>query len=90
MRMTAMIGFVGAGGIGDRLHTAISLFHVTDLVALLGVLVAVVTAIDAVGDRVRYRILGARFGSPNAGIRPRAPTRIAGYRNESTIQRETP
>jgi hypothetical protein len=62
VRMTAMIGFVGAGGIGDRLHTAINLFHVTDLVALLGVLIAVVTAIDVVGDRLRYRILVARLG----------------------------
>ncbi len=90
VRMTAMIGFVGAGGIGDRLHTAISLFHVTDVVALLGVLVAVVTVIDVAGDRLRYRILVARFGSPSAGIRPRAPTRIAGYRNESINHRERP
>lgn len=81
VRMTVMLGFVGAGGIGDRVHTAISLFHVTDLVALLGVLIAVVTAIDIAGDRLRYRILlGRRFGPSRTGARPRAPTRINGYR----------
>jgi phosphonate transport system permease protein len=57
VRMTAMVGFVGAGGIGDSIDTAISLFHGAELVALLGVLFGAVVAIDLVGDRVRRRIL---------------------------------
>jgi phosphonate transport system permease protein len=81
IRMTAMLGFVGAGGIGDRLHTAINLFQVTDLVALLAVLIAVVTVVDFAGDRLRFWILLARFAArPRAGARPRALTRISGYR----------
>ena len=35
VRATAMVGFVGAGGIGDAIHTAISLFHMADLATLL-------------------------------------------------------
>jgi phosphonate transport system permease protein len=59
VRMTAMVGFVGAGGIGDSIDTAISLFHGAELVALLGILFGAVVAIDLVGDRVRQRILRA-------------------------------
>lgn len=57
VRATAMMGFVGAGGIGDALHTAISLFHTADLIFLLGVLVTIVIVIDAIGDRARREIL---------------------------------
>ena len=57
VRATAMVGFVGAGGIGDALHTAISLFHMHDLTLLLITMLVVVSAVDAVGDRMRARIL---------------------------------
>lgn len=57
VRITTMVGFVGAGGIGDALHTAISLFHYSDLAALLGVLLATVAVIDTAGDRLRARLL---------------------------------
>jgi phosphonate transport system permease protein len=57
VRITTMVGFVGAGGIGDALHTAISLFHFRDLAALLLVLLGTVAIIDAVGDRIRSRLL---------------------------------
>ncbi|MDP6945953.1 MAG: ABC transporter permease subunit, partial [Myxococcota bacterium] len=57
VRATAMVGFVGAGGIGDAIHTAISLFHMADLATLLGVLIAVVVIVDAVGDAMRRRLL---------------------------------
>jgi phosphonate transport system permease protein len=57
VRATAMVGFVGAGGIGDALHTAISLFHLRDLTLLLITMLVVVSVVDAIGDRVRSRIL---------------------------------
>ena len=57
VRATAMVGFVGAGGIGDALHTAISLFHMGDLATLLLVLLATVAAVDFAGDRLRRRLL---------------------------------
>lgn len=64
VRATAMVGFVGAGGIGDALNTAISLFHLTDLLVLLLIMIAMVTMIDAFGDWVRKRILGGSSSSP--------------------------
>jgi phosphonate transport system permease protein len=84
VRMTAVVGFVGAGGIGDAIHTAISLFHVADLIVLLAVLLAVVTALDGLGDRLRYRILVGRFSGRGGW---RRPTRLSGYRVEEHEQR---
>jgi phosphonate transport system permease protein len=79
VRMTAIVGFVGAGGIGDAIHTAISLFHVADLVVLLAVILGLVTALDWIGDRARHRILTGRFGARSVR-RWRKPTRLANYR----------
>lgn len=57
VRATAVLGFVGAGGIGDAIHTAISLFHFRDLATYLLVLWASVIVIDSLGSRIRQRWL---------------------------------
>lgn len=62
VRATAMVGFVGAGGIGDALNTAISLFHLQDLTLLLITMVALITVVDTVGDRIRGSILRSDHG----------------------------
>ena len=59
IRATAMMGFVGAGGIGNHIHTAISLFHMRDLAMLLILLLTTVIGIDALGAWAR-RSLGQR------------------------------
>ena len=69
VRATAMVGFVGAGGIGDALHTAISLFHMRDLTLLLLTMLTLVAVVDGLGDRVRTRIL-SRSGPPDRSGRP--------------------
>jgi phosphonate transport system permease protein len=79
VRMTAVIGFVGAGGIGDAIHTAIGLFYAVDLAILLAIILVLVTVLDAIGDRARHRILTGRFGARTAR-RWRRPTRLSGYR----------
>ncbi|MEM6791632.1 MAG: ABC transporter permease subunit [Myxococcota bacterium] len=56
VRATAAVGFVGAGGIGDAIHTAISLFQFSDLARYLTVLALGVIALDTAGDRVRRRM----------------------------------
>lgn len=68
VRATAMVGFVGAGGIGDALHTAISLFHLQDLALLLITMLIVVSLVDAVGDRVRSRILRKNAGEYSTSV----------------------
>ena len=60
IRATATVGFVGAGGLGDALHTALSLFHMRDLATLMMVLFATVLIVDHLGGRLRARILVRR------------------------------
>ena len=57
VRATAMVGFLGAGGIGDAIHTAVSLFHFADLATLLMVLIMAVAVIDSVSSTLRTRML---------------------------------
>jgi len=46
IRVAAVLGFVGAGGLGQRIHVAISLFLEQQLLTLLLVLYILVTAVD--------------------------------------------
>lgn len=57
IRDAAMVGFVGAGGLGYAMHTAISLFHMSDLATLVGMTIAAVLLFDWLGDRVRLELL---------------------------------
>jgi phosphonate transport system permease protein len=79
IRNTAVVGFVGAGGIGDLLHTSITLFHFVDLFVQLGVMLAVVTTLDAVGSRIRAWLLRVPVQvakAPKPKI-PRTPSKVA-------------
>ena len=53
-----MLGFVGAGGIGQTLLEVIRKFYYADVSALLVLIIATVMAIDAITERVRHRLLG--------------------------------
>ncbi len=60
VRAAAMVGFVGAGGLGDALHTAISLFHMSDLATLLLLTLCLVVLVDTIGDRIRAQVLSRK------------------------------
>ena len=57
VRGAAVIGFVGAGGIGEDLLTAIRKFYYSDVSAILLMLVLVVMAIDYGSEKLRHRLL---------------------------------
>jgi phosphonate transport system permease protein len=59
VRSSAIIGFVGAGGIGEALFTAVRLLHYEDVSALLILLVATVSLIDQGCAVLRHRLIGA-------------------------------
>jgi phosphonate transport system permease protein len=63
VRGAAVLGFVGAGGIGQDLLEVIRKFYYADVSALLVMIVATVMLIDAVTERVRHRILGQERSS---------------------------
>ena len=57
VRGAAVIGFVGAGGIGQELIVAIRKFYYSDVSAILLMLLACVVVIDIASERLRHRLL---------------------------------
>ena len=57
LRGAAVIGFVGAGGIGQDLLVAIRKFYYSDVSAMLLMITVCVMVIDFVSERVRHRLL---------------------------------
>jgi phosphonate transport system permease protein len=62
VRGATVIGFVGAGGIGQELITAIRKFYYSDVSAILLMLIVCVMLIDAGSERLRHRLLALERG----------------------------
>jgi phosphonate transport system permease protein len=58
VRSTAVMGFVGAGGIGQDLIEAIRKFYYSDVSAILVLIVITVAVIDTLTSHVRHRLIG--------------------------------
>jgi phosphonate transport system permease protein len=58
VRSASIIGFVGAGGIGQEFYTAISRLYYEDISALIILMVLTVILIDMVCERIRHRLIG--------------------------------
>ena len=62
VRGAAVMGFVGAGGIGQDLVEAIRKFYYSDVSALLLLIIATVMIIDAITERLRHIVIGLDEG----------------------------
>ncbi|WP_336486984.1 phosphonate ABC transporter, permease protein PhnE [Methylobacterium nigriterrae] len=58
VRGAGVMGFVGAGGIGQEFLVAIRNFYYTDVSAILLMIIVTVMAIDLATERLRHRLLG--------------------------------
>lgn len=58
VRSSSIIGYVGAGGLGQELRTAVALGEHTDLSALFVIIFATVMMIDWGSEKLRHRIIG--------------------------------
>ena len=58
VRGAAVMGFVGAGGIGQDLIEAIRKFYYSDVSALLFLIIVTVMLIDLATERIRHALLG--------------------------------
>ena len=58
IRSAAIVGFVGAGGIGQELYTAISFNYYEDVSAIVLMVVATIMVIDLICERLRHAIIG--------------------------------
>lgn len=59
VRQASVMGFVGAGGIGQDLIEAVRKFYYADVSAILLFLVLTVVAIDLVAERLRHALIDA-------------------------------
>lgn len=57
IRAAAVLGFVGAGGLGQRIHVAISLFLDHQLLTLILAIYVMVTFVDALSAYLRRRLI---------------------------------
>lgn len=58
VRGAAVLGFVGAGGIGETLISAIRKFYYTDVSALLVLIILTVVIIDTLTEKLRHQLIG--------------------------------
>lgn len=58
VREAAILGFVGAGGIGVELYTVVRQFIYADISALILMIMLTVMAIDQICERLRHRVIG--------------------------------
>ena len=58
VRSAGVLGFVGAGGIGQEFLVAIRNFYYTDVSAILVLIILTVMAIDLGTERLRHRLIG--------------------------------
>ena len=58
VRASAVVGFVGAGGIGAELSHVISFYSDDRVTAVLILIVLTVTAIDLLSERIRHALIG--------------------------------
>jgi phosphonate transport system permease protein len=58
VRAASVVGFVGAGGIGQEFYTAIRMLYYEDISAMLILLVCTVFVIDMTCERIRHRMIG--------------------------------
>ena len=59
VRGASVIGFVGAGGIGQEIYTVISFNYYEEISAIVLMVILTVTLIDLVSERLRHRITEA-------------------------------
>jgi phosphonate transport system permease protein len=62
VRGASVIGFVGAGGIGQELNLVIASNYYEEISAIVVLIILAVFAIDFVSEKLRHRVIGAAEG----------------------------
>lgn len=56
IRASAVLGFVGAGGLGQQIELSMRMFQFDEVLTLLGILFVLVAGVDFVSGRIRARV----------------------------------
>jgi phosphonate transport system permease protein len=62
VRGASVIGFVGAGGIGEELYHVIAFNYYEEISAIIVLIILAVAAIDLLSETLRHRVIGALEG----------------------------
>ena len=62
VRASSIIGYVGAGGLGQEFREALSLQEYTDLSALFVIILLTVIVFDYVSEKLRHKVIGLEKG----------------------------
>jgi phosphonate transport system permease protein len=57
IRASAILGFVGAGGLGQQIELSMRMFQFDEVLTLIGALLALVLVVDVISSRIRARVL---------------------------------
>jgi len=57
IRASAILGFVGAGGLGQQIELSMRMFQFDEFLTLIGMLLVLVTAVDVVSGQIRRRLV---------------------------------
>lgn len=76
VRASAIIGMVGAGGIGQELYFAIRQFHYTDISAIILMIIALVIIIDSVASRLRHTVIKIAVPGETVHVERQAPPEL--------------
>ena len=63
VRSAGIMGFVGAGGIGQELLVSVRKFYYSDVSAILLLLIGTVMVIDLLTERLRHSLIGQEAGA---------------------------
>jgi len=58
IRASAILGFVGAGGLGQQIEISMRHFQFNEVITLLAILFCLVAAVDLVSAKIRARVVG--------------------------------
>jgi phosphonate transport system permease protein len=57
IRASAILGFVGAGGLGQQLELSMRMFQFDEVLTILGLLFLLVAGVDFVSGKIRARVV---------------------------------
>jgi len=58
IRASAILGFVGAGGLGQQIELSMRMFNFSEVLTLLGILWVLVAGVDAISGVIRRAVVG--------------------------------
>lgn len=64
VRSASVIGFVGAGGIGEEIYKVISFNYYEEISAIILLVILAVASIDLFSERLRHKVIGTMGGAP--------------------------